>query len=54
MNILIAEDDQLVARMYLTVLEALNHSVVIASDGIECLYVYKSRLEGSYPRVESI
>lgn len=48
-NILIAEDDPLVARMYQTVLEARNHSVVTSSDGIECLYAYKSRLEGSYP-----
>lgn len=49
MNILIAEDDPIVARMYQTVLETRNHSVVTSSDGIECLYAYKSRLEGSYP-----
>ncbi len=52
MNILVAEDDEHVAKMYQTVLESRNHAVVIASDGTECVYIYKSHLEGAYPGYE--
>ncbi len=38
--------------MYQTVLESRNHSVAIATDGIECVYIYKSHLEGAYAGYE--
>jgi CheY-like chemotaxis protein len=41
MRILIAEDDQGMARMYKVALQAKGHAVVLTSDGLECVKAYK-------------
>ena len=40
MNVLIAEDDNDIATLYKTLLEARNHKVTLTSNGEECLKTY--------------
>ncbi len=42
MNILIAEDNRETAKLYCSVLKSRGHNVAVASDGLECLQLYKN------------
>lgn len=45
MNILVADDDELVTKLYRIALESREHTVATASDGRECVDIYKKDLE---------
>ncbi len=44
LNILIAEDYKELADQYKTALEARGHNVIITSNGIECMRVYRQNI----------
>ncbi len=43
MNILIAEDDQDIVRMYVKTLENKTNHITVTSDGEECLRIYNEK-----------
>jgi CheY-like chemotaxis protein len=45
LKVLIAEDDNDMAKMYRVALEAKRHTVVITHDGDECVRVYKQEVD---------
>ncbi len=47
LTVLVAEDDIDISTQYKIALEAKNHSVVITSDGEQCLKVYSDALKGT-------
>lgn len=45
MNILIAEDDQDIVRMYVKTLENKTNHITVTSDGEECLRIYNEKFK---------
>ena len=45
MNILIAEDDQDIVRMYVKTLENKTNHITLTSDGEECLRIYNEKFK---------
>ena len=45
MNILIAEDDQDIVRMYVKILENKTNHITVTTDGEECLRIYNEKFK---------